>query len=106
MPALLAPFVGFALGVALAWLARAELGRGDERAARARLTIAALYGALVFAPASAWFLIFASDWSLAYLIDGRAVPSALTLCLALLDAASIPAGFLAGRFAIQKRALR
>jgi hypothetical protein len=97
MPAFLGPLVGFALGVALAWLAREEAARADDRRLGARGVIAALYGALVFAPAAAYFLVFAGDWSYAYLLDSRAVPSAIELGLVILDAASVPLGFLAAR---------
>jgi len=106
MPALLGPLIGFALGVLLAWLARGEAARDDDRSLRARAGIAALFGALVFAPACAYFLIFASDWSRFYLVDGRAVPSALDLVLVLVDAAVVPAGFVAARRAGRRRAYR
>lgn len=106
MPAFLGPLVGFVLGVALAWLAQASAARRDDSGWGARAAIAALYGALVYAPACAYFLIFASDWSLGYLIDGRAVPSAAALALALLDAASVPLGLLAARRALTRRTSR
>lgn len=103
MPALAAPFLGFALGVALAWLAGAEAARDDE-GALARTLIAALFGALVFAPASGYFLAFAADWSFAYFVDSRLIPSAVLLLLAILDAAAVPLGFLAGRRAASRTA--
>ncbi len=106
MPAFLGPLVGFALGVALAWLARAEAARRDDSGWGARAAVAALYGALVYAPACAYFLIFAGDWSLGYLIDSRAVPSAAGLALALLDAGSVPLGLLAARRALGRRSSR
>lgn len=106
MPAFLGPLCGFALGVALAWLAWASAARRDDSGWGARAAVAALYGALVFAPACAYFLIFASDWSLGYLIDSRTVPSAAGLALALLDAGSVPLGLLAARRALGRRASR
>ena len=106
MPAFLGPLCGFALGVALAWLAWASAARRDDSGWGSRTAVAALYGALVFAPACAYFLIFASDWSLAYLIDSRAVPSAAGLALVLLDAASVPLGLVAARRAHSRRASR
>ena len=93
MPALLAPLVGFSLGVLLAWLGRAEAPREDAGVGQARRRVAALYGALVFAPACAYFVVFACDWALFYLVDGRAVPSALLLVLVVVDAVAVPAGF-------------
>ncbi|MDC0747244.1 hypothetical protein [Polyangium mundeleinium] len=107
MPAPLAPLFGFALGVLLAWLARFE-DSPDERGASSwdRPTLAvALYALLVYAPVSAYFAVFAADWSFAYLVDGRAIPSALQLLLVLLDAAAPVLGFLAGRRALARRSL-
>lgn len=106
MPALLGPLIGFALGVLLAWLARAEASRDDDRSLRARAQVAALFGALVFAPACAYFLIFSGDWARFYLVDGRAVPSALDLVLVVVDAAVVPLGFIAARRAGRRRAYR
>jgi hypothetical protein len=103
VPALVGPFVGFALGVALAWLCRVEALREDEAGFRARVLVAALFGALVFAPACAYFLAFAGDWSLFYLVDSRAVPSAALLILAVVDAALVAAGFVAGHRAARRR---
>jgi hypothetical protein len=106
VPALVGPFVGFALGVLLAWLCQAEAPREDERAFRGRAQVVALFAALVFAPACAYFLIFAGDWSLSYLVDSRAVPSAVSLLLVVLDAALVVAGFTAGYRAARQRAER
>lgn len=106
MPALLGPLVGFALGVTLAWIARGEADRDDDQGMRARAAVVALFGAVVFAPVCAYFLIFAGDWSLFYLVDSRAVPSALGLLLVVLDAAIVPLGFIAARRAGRRRAYR
>jgi hypothetical protein len=106
VPAFLGPLCGFALGVALAWLARVEAARRDDAGWGARAVIAALYGALVYAPACAYFLIFAGDWSLAYFLDSRAVPSAIGLVVVIVDAASVPLGLLAARRALARRASR
>ena len=103
MPALVGPFVGFALGVALAWLGRVEALREDDAGFRARVAVAALFGALVFAPACGYFLVFAGDWSLFYLVDSRAVPSAALLVLAVVDAALVALGFAAGYRAARQR---
>jgi hypothetical protein len=106
MPALLGPLVGFTLGVALAWLSRGEADRDDDLGTRARARVVTLFGALVFAPACAYFLIFASDWARFYLVDSRAVPSALDLLLVVLDAAIVPVGFLAARRQGRRHAYR
>lgn len=108
VPAFVTPFVGFALGALLAWFSAAAPGRpGALRAIEARaakapprgrpLALVALFAALVFTPVCAYFLIFAPDWSFAYLLDARRVPSAVDLLLLLLDAGSVLAGFLAAR---------
>lgn len=104
MPALVGPFVGFALGVALAWLSRVEALREDDAGFRARVAVVALFGALVFAPACGYFLVFAGDWSLFYLVDSRAVPSAALLVLAVVDAALVALGFTAGHRLARRRA--
>lgn len=104
MPALVGPFLALALGAALAWIGRAEAPREDEAAGRARLAVAALFGALVYAPACAYFLAFAGDWALFYLADSRGVPSALELLLVVTDAALVAIGFAAGHLAAKRRA--
>ncbi len=106
MPALVGPLVALALGAVLAVLCRGEVLREDHLAVRARATIAALFGALVYAPACAYFVIFAGDWSFFYELDSRAVPSAALLVLVVVDAALVPIGFLAGRRAAERRAER
>ncbi len=104
MPAPLAPLVGFALGVLLAWLARPSESPDERLWDRPTLAVA-LYALFVYAPASAYFAVFAADWSFAYLLDGRAIPSALLLVLVLLDAAAPVLGFLAGRRALARPSL-
>jgi len=115
VPAFVAPLVGFALGVVLAWLSAAAPrrppgwglappgappwapGRTAPAEPRGRpLALAALFSALVFTPICAYFLIFSPDWSFAYLVDPRRIPSAVDLLLLALDAASVPAGCVAG----------
>jgi hypothetical protein len=95
MPAPLAPFIGFALGVAFAWCARDELARSQSAAGigSRSLVIVTLFATIVFAPIAGYFLAFEADWSYAYLIDTRRIPSALELALVLVDAASVPIGF-------------
>jgi hypothetical protein len=105
VPAFVAPLVGFALGALLAWFSAVAAHRpGALRAAEPRLSpgpsgrplaLVTLFAVLVFAPVCAYFLVFAPDWSFAYLVDTRRIPSAIDLLLLLLDAASVPAGFAA-----------
>jgi hypothetical protein len=106
LPAVIAPFVAFTLGIALAMRIRFEADRYEDKDRRAALRIAALFGALVFAPVSAYFLVFAPDWSFAYLVDPRRIPSALELLLVIANAATVPLGFVAGHRAVRRRALR
>jgi hypothetical protein len=95
MPAPLAPLIGFALGVAFAWWARDELARSQSVAGLGSrsLIVVTLFASIVFAPIGAYFLAFEADWSYAYFIDTRRIPSALQLALVLVDAASVPVGF-------------
>ncbi|MEB2311533.1 MAG: hypothetical protein OZ921_03795 [Sorangiineae bacterium] len=96
MPAPVAPFIGFCLGVAFAWAAAGELGRATGSGATSRsLVVVSWFGLLVFAPVAAYFMAFNPDWSFAYLIDTQRLPAAVDLALVLVDAASVPVGFLA-----------
>jgi hypothetical protein len=95
MPAPFAPLLGFALGIAFAWWAREELARTavSGGVGTRSLAIVTLFATLVFAPINAYFLAFEADWSYAYFVDTRRIPSALQLALVLLDAVSVPVGF-------------
>lgn len=103
VPAPAAPFVGFLLGAAFAWVAAEELARDGGVGART-LTVVASFGLLVYAPIAGYFLAFAPDWSYAYLVDSQRLPGAVDTGWILLDAASVPAGFArAARHARVKR---
>lgn len=94
MPGPIAPLVGFVIGVALAWAAGDELARSHASPVGSRsLVVVALFATLVFAPIASYFLAFDGDWAFAYLLDTRRVPSAVELALVLVDAASVPLGF-------------
>jgi hypothetical protein len=94
MPALLAPFVGFILGVLFAWAAHEELLRASGSLLSTRaIAIVVLFAFLVYGPFAGYFVTYATDWSFAYLFDSRRVPSAMLLLLVLLDIASVPIGF-------------
>lgn len=92
MPALIAPLVGFLIGIGFAWAAASELTKAGTFAPRA-LMVVALFAFLVFAPACAYFLAFEGDWAYAYFLDTRKLPSAVDLGLVLLDAVSVLVGF-------------
>lgn len=105
MPAPTAPLFGFVLGIAFAWAASDELQRAAGTAGANRsLILVTLFSLLCFAPVAVYFLAFVPDWSYAYLVDPERLPNAVDLALALLDAASVPAGFVvATRSAGSKR---
>lgn len=103
MPLPLAPFIAFAIGVFLAWKTRTETNESDSLW-NAHAAAVALYAALVFAPVAGYFAAFATDWSFAYFIDGRLVPSAISLLLVFVAAGSVVAGFVAGRHALGRHA--
>ena len=79
----------------MAWLAADDLRQAPEVATSRSLSVVALFGLLVYAPACAYFLTFSPDWSLSYFVDTQKLPSALEMTLLLTDAASAPLGFCA-----------
>jgi glucose-6-phosphate-specific signal transduction histidine kinase len=105
MPLPLALPVGVLLGMALAWIARAELARSEVPLVLARPFLVALgLGLLVFAPVTGYFVALHGDWAYLYLVRSGRIPSALDLVFVLACGASVPAGFaLATRWAIQRR---
>lgn len=98
VPAFAGPLVGFSLGALLA-----RFGKGAP-GARGALPLLA-FGAMVLAPACAYPVLFFPDWAVAYLVDSRAIPSAVTLALVLAIAAAPAAGFVAARRALAREAL-
>jgi hypothetical protein len=103
VPALVAPLVGFALGVLLAGLCRGEAPRDGEGEGLLRARVAGLFAALVYAPVCAYFVVFAGDWAIFYLDDSRSIPSALWLVLIVVDAVAVVAGFTAAYRAARRR---
>ena len=108
MPLPFAIPVGLLLGMALAWLARAELARSEVPLLLARPFLIALgLGALVFGPVVGYFAVWHGDWAYLYLARSNRVPSAVDLLLVLVAAAQVPLGFaLATPWAIAKRGTR
>jgi hypothetical protein len=107
MPAPLAPLVGFVLGVVFAWWGSEELARSQSGSPifSRSLVVATLFAALVYTPVAGYFLAFETDWSFAYWVDARRIPSAIQLTLMLLDAVSVPLGFIAAASSAGKRHL-
>lgn len=106
MPAYIVPFVGFSIGVLFSWAAGEELTRAAGALGSTRsLAVVVLFSFLVFGPMSGYFLAYATDWSLAYLFDGRHLPSALILIAVLLNVAAVPVGFAAGAAQVRQRRL-
>jgi hypothetical protein len=101
VPAPLAPLLGFLLGIAFAWCAAEDLAKSGI--ANRSLLGVSLFSMLVFAPVSAYFLALAPDWSYAYVVDSQKLPGVVDLSLVLVDAASVPLGFVAARSAARAK---
>lgn len=101
MPALVLTLLGFAVGALLGHLAPPAHGGAGVGPGRPRVaglgdegtTVVTLLAVLVHGPVCAYFLAFAGDWSVAYLVDARAVPSALVLLVVVADAALVVIGY-------------
>ena len=108
MPIPLAIPVGLVLGMALAWTARAELGRSEVPLLLVRPFLVALgLGILVFGPVIAYFAAWHGDWAYLYLAPRARIPSAVDFVLVLFSALSVPAGFaIAARWAVARRGSR
>jgi hypothetical protein len=108
MPLPFAIPVGLLLGIALAWVARAELARSEVALLLARpFLVAVAFGVIVFAPVVGYFAALHGDWSYLYLVSWSHVPSAVDLFLVLVAAAALPLGFaIAAPWAIARRGTR
>ena len=108
MPLPLAIPVGLLLGMTLAWVARAELGRSEVPLVLARPFLIALgLGVIVFAPVVGYFAALHGDWAYLYLVRWARVPSALDLLLVFVCAMQVPLGFaIATPWAIARRGTR
>lgn len=106
MPAYIAPLVGFAIGILFSWAAGEELTRASGALGSTRsFAVVVLFSFLNYGPMSGYFLAYATDWSLAYLFDGRHLPSAIMLVGVLLNIAVVPLGFAVGAAQVRQRKL-
>ncbi len=106
MPAFIAPLVGFILGIAFAWSAADEIAADPTSVLGTRsLVVTTLFSILVFAPIAGYFVAFHGDWSFAYVVNTSRLPSAIILTLAMVDAVSVPAGFLVATAQARRRRL-
>lgn len=105
MPVLLAPWVGLLLGVVFAWTAREDLARSERGPLASQAWILPMaYGFLVHSPVAGYFLAFAPDWSVAYLIDSQRLPPIVDFAALLATAASPVCGYLFAARSASRRA--
>jgi len=89
--------LAFACGVAAAIASRKELKVSPRPALLSRgFGALALFLGLVLVPVSVYFYVFHGDWSLLYLVDVRAIPSAVALVGFVFEGLIGTAGFLTG----------
>lgn len=89
--------LAFACGTAAAIAARKELKVSPRPALLSYgFGALALFLGLVLVPVSVYFYVFHGDWSLLYLVDVRAIPSAVALVGFVLEGLVGAAGFVAG----------
>ena len=96
MLAPIAPLVGLSLGLLFAWAGRTPSARGAIALSSHALLVVLAFSLLVYAPICSYFLAFSPDWSYAYLVNSERLPSTVDLGLVLVNAASVPIGFLTG----------
>lgn len=97
MPTLALLLLEAALGLATASLAAAELRASTRPLAGTHgFRALALHALCVVLPAGLFLLLRYADWMASYAVDGAAVPSAVSLLLALLIAAAPLGGFALG----------
>lgn len=95
MPMLIAPWVGILLGVIFAWTAREDLARSERGPlASPALALTLAFGLLVHGPIAGYFLAYAPDWSVAYLVDSQRLPAVADVIMLLMVAASPAVGYL------------
>ena len=92
----ISPLVGLLLGLLFAWAGRTPGARGGVPLSSHVLLVVLAFSLLVFAPICSYFLAFSPDWSYAYLVNSERLPSTVDLALVLINASSVPVGFLFG----------
>jgi hypothetical protein len=91
LPIPFAPFVGFVLGVVLAWVSRDELARAECPLIASRpVAVATTLAFFIYAPIVGYFATFHGDWSYLYLYPHIRIPSAIDLAVVLVTSAEIP----------------
>jgi hypothetical protein len=104
MPVLIAPWVGLLFGVLFAWMAREDLARSERGPlASPALVLTLAFGMLIHGPVAGYFLAYAPDWSVAYLMDSQRLPSIVDMIALLLTAASPAAGYLLSVYPASRR---
>jgi hypothetical protein len=93
VPIPFALLLAFPAGVALAWIARAELSRHEGSMLASRSGWVALaFGAFVLSPQALYFATFHGDWAYLYWVSDKSIPSAVDLSLAIACAGLVVAG--------------
>jgi hypothetical protein len=88
--------VGFALGALFARAAQGEITKLEGPLVASRpMAIVLGFAALVFLPVVGYFAAFHGDWAYLYFVSWQSVPSAVDLCLVVVAACLVPAGFVA-----------
>jgi hypothetical protein len=104
MPVLVAPWVGLVFGVLFAWMAREDLARSERGPlASPAMVLPLAFGFLIHGPVAGYFLAYAPDWSVAYLIDSQRLPSIVDMLALLLTAASPTIGYLLSVYPASRR---
>ena len=107
MPLPFALLIGFALGVALAQAAKAELARAEGPLVTTRaIAVVGAFAALVFAPIAGYAAAFHGDWAYLYAVPWRSVPSAVDLVLAAFAGAVVLLGFVVAAPYVRARNVR
>lgn len=94
MAVLIAPWLGLLFGLGFAWFARDDLSHSERGPlASPALLLTSAFGLLILGPATGYFLAYAPDWSVAYLVDSQRLPPAIEMMALLLTTASPTIGF-------------
>jgi hypothetical protein len=106
VPIVLSVLAGFFLGVAFAWMSRAELGRIDAPIVATRpFNVVVGFATFVYAPVLGYFVAFHGDWTYGYTLAWHRVPSAVDLALVIVAGCSVLLGMAASAHAARARRL-